>query len=191
MLDLIPDIGQNGAGEVTVHLIGAPCETRNLVLPRQRHQFVPARMEVDPVDAIAEAVVRLELGQVAIRKAGQLLHVLVAGDQPECLAAVRSPGRLALDRCAKDGIAGKGIEAAGRLRLIENLVGAVALEGSFERGGRKSVVHESLQMVVEPCLSGRPCRLGRLDLSVGQRDRRTLAYFASESRLTTSWLRDI
>jgi hypothetical protein len=139
MLDLIPDIGQNGAGEVTVLLIGAPSETRDFVLPRQRHQFVPARMEIDPVDAIAEAVVRLELGHVAIRKAGELLHLLVAGDRPERLATVRSPGRLALDRCAKDGIAGKGIEAAGRLRLIENLVGAVTLEGSFERGGRKKL----------------------------------------------------
>ena len=61
------------------------------MLPRQRHQLVPARMEFDPVDAVAETVMRLEFGQMTVGQAGQLLHVLVTGDSAKRFAAVSGP----------------------------------------------------------------------------------------------------
>jgi hypothetical protein len=42
------------------------------VADRQRHQLVPRRVELDLVDAVAEAVVAPELGKVAIGVARQL-----------------------------------------------------------------------------------------------------------------------
>src|SRR5579872_3867638 len=54
-LDLIPHVRQHGTGIVAVLLVGTPRQVRDFVLPRQRHQLVPARMEVHPIDAVAEA----------------------------------------------------------------------------------------------------------------------------------------
>ncbi len=145
-LDLIPDVGQHGAGVVAVLLVGAPSEVGDLVLPRQRHQFMPARVKVDPVDAVAEAVVGLEFGQMAVGEAGELLHLVVTGDGAERLAAVRGPGRLARDCGAQHGVAGERVEAGGRLGLVQDLVGAVAASGSFERAGRNSLGHGRLRI---------------------------------------------
>ena len=118
LLDLVPDVGQDRASVMTILLVGAPGEVRDLMLPRQRHQLVPARMEFDPVDAVAETVMRFKFGQMTVGQAGELLHVLVTGDSAKRFAAVSGPRRFAIDGRPKHRIARKGVETSGGLRLI-------------------------------------------------------------------------
>jgi len=90
-------------------------------------------MEVHPIDAVAEAIVSLQFGQMTVGEAGKLLHLLVAGDGTERFAAVRGPRRLSFDRGAQHGVAGEGVEAGGGFGLVQNLVGAVAAGGRLDR----------------------------------------------------------
>ena len=126
VLNLVPDIGQHRAGVVAILLVGAPGEVWDFMLPRQRHQLMPARMEIDPVDPVAEAVMRLEFRQMAIGEAGEFLHLLVAGDGTERLATLRRPRRFAVDGRPQHRIASEGVKPAGGLCLVQDFVGAVA-----------------------------------------------------------------
>ena len=72
VLALVPEIGEHAARDMRAGLPGGPRQRMRAVADRQRHQLVPRRMELDLVDAVAEAVVAPELGQVAIGVARQL-----------------------------------------------------------------------------------------------------------------------
>lgn len=145
LLDLVPEVGEHGACIVAVALavarVGAPGEVGHLVLPGKRHQLVPAGMELDPVDAMAEAVVCLELGVVPVGQARKLLHVRVARHGAECVAACGGPGGLAADGGCQDRIAGEGIEAAGGLRLVAYFVCLVAVGRGREGIAGQRLVH--------------------------------------------------
>src|SRR5512145_449724 len=119
-------------------------------------------MELDPIDPIAVAIVRLELRSETVGQAGEFLNVLVAGHGTERGASGRRPGSLAIDGGAQHHIAGEGVERACRLRLVENPMGAETIGGGFEDGWGKRLVHDRLpgyrspQIASEfdlPCLS--------------------------------------
>jgi hypothetical protein len=51
----------------------------------ERHELMVGRVKLDLVDAVAEAVVRRELGQMPVGLAGEMLHALGSRPQPGAL----------------------------------------------------------------------------------------------------------
>ena len=88
-------------------------------------------MKLDPIDAIAETVMRLQFGQMPVGEPRQFLRALVSRHRAERLAAIRRPEDLARDGLAQHGVAREGVEAGRGRRLIEHAMGGVALK----RGG--------------------------------------------------------
>jgi hypothetical protein len=101
-------------------------------------------MEIDPVDSMAESVVRPQFGKVAIREARKLLDFLVARDGAKRDTMLGGPRSFPRDRIAQDDVTGEGVEARCRLGLIPDLVRAVAVDGRREDVGRKGLVHADL-----------------------------------------------
>jgi hypothetical protein len=75
-------------------------------------------MEIDPIDAIAVAIVRAELRHVFVRQPRRLLDFLIAGKRSERSAARRRPRRFARDRVAEYDVAREGVEIPGGRGLV-------------------------------------------------------------------------
>ena len=71
-------------------------ERVQLVLDRHPQQLVPGGVELDLVDAVAEAVVGAQLRRVLVGEAAERLRVLAAGEAPT--AAIRSSAHSAPSR---------------------------------------------------------------------------------------------
>jgi hypothetical protein len=68
-------------------------------------------MKVDPVDPVAEAVVRAQHRLVLVREARRLLHERIAGERADRGATRRGPAGAALDPAAQRGVVAEGVEA--------------------------------------------------------------------------------
>src|SRR6478736_4898710 len=66
VLDLIPEIAQACAREMSVWLARRPGETMDLALERQRHQLMPGRMKLDPIIPVAITVMGQQLRFVLV-----------------------------------------------------------------------------------------------------------------------------
>ena len=75
VLGLIPHVGQRAARHLRAGTRIVPAQRMGLVTDGERHQLVPGRMKIDPIDAVAEAVVGAQLGQMTVGLAGKLLDV--------------------------------------------------------------------------------------------------------------------
>jgi hypothetical protein len=102
-------------------------------------------MEFDPVDAVAEPVVRLQLGQMPVGEARQLLDFFVARDRPEGVATVGRPWGFARDGGAQHRVTRESVEAGRGLRLVQHGVCAVAVGFRLGRGGWAGVAHADLR----------------------------------------------
>ena len=112
-----------------------------LLLPRRRlqavadralHQPVPRRVELDLVDAVAEAVVRRQLGVVAVGEHAVLAGLLGAGlgaERGELLDEVGRP--VAGDRLGEGDVGRDDVVADQRRRLVGGHAGV---------GGRRSLM---------------------------------------------------
>ncbi len=104
------------------------------VADRQRHQPVPRRVELDLVDAVAEAVVAPELWKVAIGVARQLGDASARNGFAGLGQKSVGPGDLlAAGDLGQQAIAGEGVVAGERRRLVHHLVRGVVVR----RQGRK------------------------------------------------------
>ena len=112
-----------------------PRQRVRAVADRQRHQLVPRRMELDLVDAVAEAVVAPELGQVAVGVARQLARrcALATVAPASAQQPVRPSDLLAPGDLDQQAVAGEGVVADERRRLVHHLVRGVAIGGSDGR----------------------------------------------------------
>jgi len=75
VLTLIPHIGQRAARDLRAGTGIIPAKGVGFMAHGERHQFVPGRMKLDPIDAIAEAVVGPQFRQLTIGLACELLDV--------------------------------------------------------------------------------------------------------------------
>src|SRR5512145_535781 len=141
-------------------------------------------MELDPIDPIAEAIVRLELRSETVGQAREFLNVLVAGHGTERGAPGGRPGSLAIDGGAEHHIAGEGVKRACRLRLVEHpMCAETIIGGSFENGWRNRLIHDltpgmpqaSAMMALNRCIAIQSlCCLSRGPISAGGWPRRSL-----------------
>jgi hypothetical protein len=91
------------------------------------HQLVPGGVELDLVDAAAEAVVGAEGRLSLVRLEPPADHLGGAADGPEFPAALLSPaGPLAAQRLAQWAVGLEGVEILQRRRLVEDLMGLLA-----------------------------------------------------------------
>jgi hypothetical protein len=72
---LIPHIGQRAARDLRAGTRIIPAKGAGFMAHGERHQFMPGGMKLDPIDAIAEAVMGPQFRQLAIGQARELLHV--------------------------------------------------------------------------------------------------------------------
>jgi hypothetical protein len=89
---------------------------------RQGHQLVPSRMEINPIYAIAEAIMGLELRRVPIGEPRQLLGRLVACVGAKLGSFGRNPRREFFGNCDQDAVIAERIPASGWLSLVQDLV---------------------------------------------------------------------
>src|SRR4051812_31011440 len=112
-------------------------------------------MQLEPIDAIAEAIVGLQLGRVTIGESREILHMLVTGECAKCRAPLMRPRRFALDCSNENCIAVECVEARRRSRLIQDGVRrkAIAVVRSLQlRGSGRSVHARLLGLMVETLL---------------------------------------
>ncbi len=86
VFNLVPEIAQHGPGEVAGRLPCRPGETGNAVTECQAHELMPGRVKFDPVETIAEAIMRAKLRTMLVRQPREILNLLVAGERTKtCL----------------------------------------------------------------------------------------------------------
>ena len=84
-----------------------------------RHQFVIGRMIIDGIDALAVAIVRAQLRQVAVGLIGKQLYALAAHQLAQLVRPLSDPcGAFALDRRAQDAVLLPGVVAGEQRRLV-------------------------------------------------------------------------
>ena len=99
----------------------------------ERHQLVVCGVVLDRVDAVAETVVRHQLGRVAVGLRRERLQALAADQLAHAVRALCDPAAaFALDRRLEDPILRPGVVAGERRRLVEALeLAAAAGRSSF------------------------------------------------------------
>jgi hypothetical protein len=108
---------------MAVRLFRRPGKRGNFVSKGERHEFVPCRMKFDPVDALAEAIMRAKLRPIAVSESGELLRLRIASVGPERNGLVGDPGCTAGDNPLQHSVVGKGIPAGSWPRLIKDFMG--------------------------------------------------------------------
>ncbi len=93
---------------------------------RLRHQRMVGRMELDLVDAVAHAVMGVQLRRVGIGQPGVRLH----GRRAQALTQARKAvggqaGRMKAQRVAQRRVRVEQVVAAQRVGLVEHVVGDV------------------------------------------------------------------
>ena len=123
-LDLRPHEEPDRPGDVAAGPRRGPGRSVEPVLERGAQQLVVGGMELDLVDAVAEAVVRAQHRRVDVRQPPPLDRLLAARQAPEVGQAVEGPRRaLASRRVDQRRIGGEDVVARERWRLVEDLVG--------------------------------------------------------------------
>ena len=79
---MIPHIGQRAARDLRAGTGIIPAKGVGFMAHGERHQFVPGRMKLDPIDAIAEAVVGPQFRELTIGLACEFLDVSRADHLP-------------------------------------------------------------------------------------------------------------
>ena len=103
--------------------LGAPRQRVQFPLHAQRHQFVPGRVELDLVQAVAIAVVGAQDRLVLIGQHAPAQR-LGARQPPECDRAIVRPGAtLALERLDQRRVRREDVPVLQRRGLVEDLVG--------------------------------------------------------------------
>ena len=104
-----------------------PGERVRLAAEDQPHQLVVGGMEFDEVDAMAEAVVRAQLGQVPVGLARQVLDLGAADQGSGLLQVIRRPvGTEDANRVTQRFVAGIEVVIFERTRLVHHLMGGKA-----------------------------------------------------------------
>jgi hypothetical protein len=105
-----------------------------LVLGGERHELVVGGVEVDLVDAVAEAVDRPQLRRMLVGLVAPGRQRRAAPDAADLGAALARPAAaLAVERLDERDVRGEQVEVRERDRLVGDLVGD---EGSGERVDR-------------------------------------------------------
>ena len=101
----------------------APRQRVDLALDRAAQQPVPARVELDLVEPVAEAVVREQPRLVALGAAAVLLRLGRAGDGAGVARAVDRPARaLALERLAQREVGVEQVDVLERDGLVQDVM---------------------------------------------------------------------
>ena len=99
VLALVPEIAERGARDMRAWALARPSERMRFAPEYQRHELVVGRMELDEIDAVAEAVVRSQLRQMPVGLAREVLHPLATNQAADPLQLIRRPaGAKYLDR---------------------------------------------------------------------------------------------
>src|SRR5256884_9479357 len=86
---------------------------------RHSHELVPCRMELDLVDAVAEAVVGAQLRRVGVGLEAPVDRLLRAGERAEVADQLLSPGgALTLERLAQGRVGFEQVVVDERRRLV-------------------------------------------------------------------------
>ena len=122
-----PEVEHAGAGDLGGGPRLLPGERHGTLADGEPHQLVPGRMEVDPVDAVAKAVVAAQLRHHSVRRAGQFLDAArsdgAAGLVQPRLSPTGSEGPHDVLQCR---IGPESVVIGQRRRLVQDLVGRVA-----------------------------------------------------------------
>ena len=114
---------ERGAGDVGAGPRVAPRQRVDLALDRAAQQPVPARVEVDAVDPVPEAVMGEQARLVALGAAAVLLRLGGAGYGAGVARAVDRPARaLALERLLEGEVGLEQVDVLERDGLVEDVM---------------------------------------------------------------------
>src|SRR5260370_14067238 len=126
-LDLRPDVECGGSSGMRARARLAPRQSMEAVADGDLHESVPCRMELRLIDAVAEAVVGVELGRVGVRLKAPGDRLLSAGEPSELVDGVLRPrATLTLERLAQGRVGVEEVVADERRRLVGDVVRAHA-----------------------------------------------------------------
>jgi hypothetical protein len=111
------------AGDMRTGPLASPGERMRLAAIQERHQFVVGGMKFHHVDAVAEAVVRAQFGQVPVGLARQVLDVLAPDQGADLVEVVGGPvGAEFANRLDQRPVTRIAVVVFKRAGLIEHLV---------------------------------------------------------------------
>jgi hypothetical protein len=125
-VELVEEVEQGGAHDVGARPRLAPGQRVHLALDAEAQHPVHARVVLDPVAAVAVAVVGVEHGDVALGAARVLDRLRGAGHGAEVAHAVDPPAApVALERLPERRVRIERVVSIQRRRLVDHLMGVL------------------------------------------------------------------